>query len=66
MKCNWCNQEITNSPYVVKKWQGLDEDEKYHSHCFVVAHQGLLDNAPKRAIDKYNSWKSLVNAERID
>lgn len=46
MKCSWCQQEIISSPFVKKKWDGIEETELYHTHCFMVAHIGLLSNIP--------------------
>lgn len=44
MLCSWCDKEITDSPFVTKEWP--DEQEKYHSRCFVAAHRGLLIGIP--------------------
>jgi hypothetical protein len=46
MKCSWCQKEIISSPYIEKKWTAIAESELYHSHCFMVAHKGLMDNIP--------------------
>lgn len=48
--CSWCTKEIEDLPFVTKEYPPINEQEKYHCRCFVIAHRALLIDVPDEYI----------------